>query len=99
METRLIVRKGSLTRRSLRWRDCSRSLGRRGSGIGLLIRASKLLRSAKPAKLQSRTLAKNPAMQSLIQIMAVIESRARTRSTTRSFKKSKIKRPKRRNGD
>jgi len=82
-----------------RWCNYSRGLGRRGSGIRSSIRASKLPRSAKPAKPQSRTLVKNQIMQSRIWRVMGMERRARMKSTTRSFRKSKIRRLKRGNGD
>jgi hypothetical protein len=55
--------------------------------------------STRPTEPQSRTLAKNPIIQGPMQRIAAVESRARTRSTTRSSRKSKIKRLTRRSND
>lgn len=63
------------------------------------MRASKPSKSAKPTKPQLGMLGKNPVIWSLMQTIAAIESRAKTRLTTKSSRKSKIKRPKRGNGD
>jgi hypothetical protein len=90
MLIKLIIRRGLLTRTFLKQCNCSHGLEKRGSSIRLWIRASKLLSSARLTKPQSRTLAKNLIIQGLIQTIAVVESRARTRSTTRLFRKSKI---------
>jgi hypothetical protein len=99
MQIKLIIKRGLLIITFPRQYDYSCGLERGGSSIKLLIRASKLPRSAKPAKPQSRTLAKNLIIRRLVQTIAVMESRARTRSTTRSSRKSKIRRPKHRSSD
>jgi hypothetical protein len=99
MQIKPTIKRGLLIITFLRRCDYSCGLERGGSGIGSLIRASKLPKSAKPAKPQSGTLAKNLMIQRLVQTMAAMESRARTRSTTRLSRKSKIRRPKRRSSD
>jgi hypothetical protein len=58
-----------------------------------------LLSSARPTEPQSKTLAKNLIIQGLMQRMAAVKSRARTRSTTRSSRKSKIGRLTHRSSD
>jgi hypothetical protein len=54
-----------------------------------------LPRSARPAEPQSGTQAKKAAILSLMLTAAAMEGIARTKSTTRSSRKSRIRRPKR----
>jgi hypothetical protein len=92
MQIKPTIKRGLLIITFPRQYDYSCSLEKGGSGIRSLIRASKLPKSAEPAKLQSKTPAKNLIIQGLMQRMAVVESKARTRSMTRLSRKSKIRR-------
>jgi hypothetical protein len=90
-QTRPTTRRKQLTRTFSKQRSCSYSLGKRRSSIRLWIRASKLLRSAKPAEPQSGTQAKKAAIPSLMLTAAVIEGIARTKLTTRLSRKLRIR--------
>ena len=98
MRTKAIVRRESLMRTFSGQFNCSHGLVGRGSGIRLLMRASKLPRSTSSTELQLETLGKNLAIPTML-IVVVIESIARMKSMTRSSKRLRIGRPKRRSGD